>query len=73
MMFVHCPPIRVKALFGEWDHIAVVVEMDRTNCGGKGDDGRNNRKLVLLEVSKTVVILRDATPVYFFFHEFLFL
>ncbi len=55
-----CSSIRVKALFGEWDHVAVVVEMDRMNCGGKGNDGnnvRNNRKLILLEASKTVVIL----------------
>ncbi len=53
-----CLPIRVKAFHSEWDHVGVVVEMDRINGGSKGNDRRNNRKLVLLEANKTVVILR---------------
>ncbi len=59
------PIIRAKAFHNEWDHIGVVIEMDEINNEGKGNEGRNDRKLVLLEANKAVVILRDDGRVFF--------
>ncbi len=59
------PIIRVKAFHSELDHIGVVVEVDEINNEGKGNEGRNDRKLVMLEANKTVVILRDDGRVFF--------